>query len=571
MFDIKIKNGTIVDGTGNPWFVADIGITGERISAIGDLSSVKARRTIDATNKIVSPGFCDLHSHSDYLILANPTAESKVTVGVTADISGNCGGSAAPQNEMFWQEWWTPDVDERFKLVTREYAKNTLAMHGIGFDWHTVKEYLDKVRKTGISINYGQLIGHYTLRIAAYGQERRKPTPEELETMKSLLRQGIMEGAIGFSTEVGSHFIWEYEIDELLELCKTCKEAGGVFSYDIIDYGPRMLHDLEVALWVVEQTGVPAIISHIQVYGRENSGKAKYVLQMIDDTRSRGFNVVADVMANALGGGLFFSARGVDLLPEWCHDNLAEVLDNPETRERLRKELMDGRSSRFYVNPNRTEEERQAGMVYSFGPLKDIHWHHYVTIVRCKDKSLEGKTIYDIMRERGTERFDTLFDVLRKDPDVRTVINNVHPDNMREVVCHPHVAFGTDGGLVGAIKRPQIPNPCLYATFPMVIRKYVREEKVLRLEDCIRKMSSLPMIATKQYDRGVLRPGFKADVVVFDYDEISEVLEYGDTVPTVFAKGIENVIVNGTLVVEEGKHNGQRPGQVLGLNQSAGR
>ncbi|NLA60661.1 MAG: amidohydrolase family protein, partial [Firmicutes bacterium] len=214
MFDIKIKNGTIVDGTGNPWFVADIGITGERISAIGDLSSVKARRTIDATNKIVSPGFCDLHSHSDYLILANPTAESKVTVGVTADISGNCGGSAAPQNEMFWQEWWTPDVDERFKLVTREYAKNTLAMHGIEFDWHTVKEYLDKVRKTGISINYGQLIGHYTLRIAAYGQERRKPTPEELETMKSLLRQGIREGAIGFSTEVGSHFIWEYEIDE---------------------------------------------------------------------------------------------------------------------------------------------------------------------------------------------------------------------------------------------------------------------------------------------------------------------------------------------------------------------
>ncbi len=564
MLDLCIKNGMVVDGTGNPWYRADVGIQNGRIAAVGDLSGVQAVRTIAADDKIVAPGFIDVHSHSDYLILADPLASSKVLAGVTTDVSGNCGGSAAPQNKMFWQEWWTEDVDERFKLVDRDYAARTLARHNIDFNWHSMGEYLDEVRRMGTSINYANFVGHYTLRIAAYHQERRKPSRAELDSMKSMLAQSMREGAIGFSTEVGSHFIWEYEIEELLELCELTRDLGGVFSYDINNYADRFLEDLEKALWVVEKTNVPTIISHIQVYGRENAGKAKYALQMIEETRRRGMNVVADVMAAANGGGLFFSARAIDMFPQWAIDDLQNVLKSAAGREKLQAALERGEASEFYVSPNRTEEQKASGMVYSFGPLKDPLWHHYVKIVASEDSSLEGKTIYQLMRERNVDdKYRILFDLVEHEPNLRTVLDVVHADNMRDVALHPWVGFGTDGGLVDAIRRPQIPNPCLYATFPMVLRKYVREEKVLRLEDAIRKMTSLPAIAIRQYDRGLLRPGFKADCVVFDFDQVGEVAAYGDEIPAVFSKGIEQVIVNGELVAEDGVHLKNRPGQVL--------
>lgn len=563
MFDILILNGMVVDGTGNPWFEADVGIKDGRIVALGDFPRAAARETIDAKNKIVSPGFIDVHSHSDYLILANPTAESKVCVGVTTDISGNCGGSAAPQTDKFWQEWWTEDVDERFKLVSRAHATETLRRHGVDFDWHTMGEYLSRVQDKGISLNYANFVGHYTLRIAAYGSERRKPSAGELQKMKELLAQGISEGALGFSTEVGSHFIWEYEYNELFELCQLTKAMGGVFSYDINNYGDAMLADLETALWVIEKTGVPTIISHIQTYGRENAGKSKYVLDMIEDTRSRGFNVVADVMPAANGGGLFFSARATDMLPEWAIKDLTNVLGTADLRARLKAELEEGRSSVFYVSPTRTEEERAANMVYSHGPLMGRYWHHYLTVVKSSCPELVGKTIATLAREWDKERYETLFKVLTLDPDVRTLLKTVHEDNMRDVICHPLVAFGTDGGLAGAIRRPRIPNPTLYTSFPMVIRKYVREDKVLRLEECIRKMSSLPATAMRLYDRGLIRPGFRADCVVFDLNEIAEIPCYGDEKPSVYAKGIEHVIVNGEVVVKHGQHTGARPGMVL--------
>lgn len=564
MFDLLIKDGTVVDGTGNHWYHADIGIQNDVITAIGELGDSSSVRTISAKDKIVAPGFIDVHSHSDYLILSDPLASSKVLAGVTTDVSGNCGGSAAPQNKMFWQEWWTEDVDERFKLVDREYAAHTLKRHNINFNWNTMGEYLAEVRKTGISLNYANFVGHYTLRIAAYHQERRKPSREELDLMKKMLAQSMQEGAIGFSTEVGSHFIWEYEIEELLELCELTRDLGGVFSYDINNYADRFLEDLEKALWVVEKTRVPTIISHIQVYGRENSGKAKYALQMIEDTRSRGVNVVSDVMAAANGGGLFFSARTRDMFPQWAIDELPSVLKSCTGRGKLKEALERGEASEFYVSPSRTEEEKKNGMVYSYGPLKDPLWQHYVKIVSSEDKSLEGKTIYQLMRERNIDdKFKLLFDLVEKEPELRSILDIIHPDNMRDVVTDPNVAFGTDGGLVDAIRRPQIPNPCLYATFPMVLRKYVREGKELRLEDAIRKMTSLPATAIKQYDRGILRPGFKADCVIFDYDTVGEVAAYGDKIPEVFSKGIEWVVVNGQVVVENGLHQHTRPGQVL--------
>jgi len=564
MLDVKIVDGTVVDGSGNPWFQSDIGIRGDRIVAIGDLVGEPAERVLDAKDKIIAPGFIDQHSHSDYLILANPEAESKVTVGTTTDISGNCGGSAAPQGDMFWQEWWTEDIDERFKAVTRVHATETLARHGIEFDWHTLDEYLAKVEKMGTSINYANYVGHYTLRMAAYGETRRRPTAPELDHMKAMVADSMKAGALGFTTEVGTHFIWEYDLEEVIELAKVAKHYGGIMGYELLSYGDGLLGALEEALWVAEQVDIPLVVHHLQVYGRENAGKAPYALQMLEEARRRGMNVVTDVMASNVGGGLFFSTKASDMLPTWATENLTETLSSESSRERLRNELMAGKSSRFYMTENRTQEEIDAGVVYSKGPLADPNWHHYVTVVRAQNGSLEGKTIAQIARKQGgRDRFETLFDLLRDDPDLRTFMVSVHEDNMREVVKHPLVAFGTDGGLVGAIRRPRVPNPTLYATFPMVIRKYVREERVLRLEECIRKMTSLPANTLGFYDRGLLRPGFAADIVVFDYDTIGEIIEYGDEIPTRFATGVDFVLVNGGFVVEGGEHTGLRSGKVL--------
>ncbi len=528
-FDLVIKNGRIVDGTGVPWFKGDIAVKNGKIAKIGKIKE-KGEIEIDAAGKVVSPGFIDLHNHSDLTILAYPDAESYIMQGVTTAVVGNCGISMAPLN---------PDkVDLLKRYVSPFLAKG----FDYGWDWRTLNEFYKKVEKQGTTMNLAPLVGQGTVRLAVKGFDPDKPSKEELDEMKALVAQAMEEGAFGMSTGLiyppGSYATTE----EIIELAKVAAEYGGIYTTHMRNEGKRLIEAVEEAIRIGEEAGIPVEISHHKASGKPNWGKVCATLRLMERARKRGVEVSCDVYPYTAG-----STTITALLPNWVLeggvDKMLERLKDRKIREKIKQEI---------------EEDRVVGENF----LKAAGWDG-VLISQCSIEKYEGKTLEQILKEKGTidNPYDGLFDwLIEIKGDAAMVLFLMDEEDVKWVLSNPLSSVISDSWVTAPYAGGK-PHPRAYGTFPRVLGKYVREEGLLSLEEAIRKMTSQPAGKIRLQDRGLLREGFWADIVIFDPETIRDRATYQN--PHQYPEGIEYVIVNGEIVVERGKLTGKRPGKIL--------
>lgn len=527
-FDVIIRNGKVVDGTGNPWFQADVGIKGQRISRVGRLSAEVARTVIDATGLVVCPGFIDMHSHSDLVLLVVAKAESKIRQGITTEVIGNCGVSAAPLNDL---------MKEEVKKTTPLIEEAELRL-----DWSTMKGYLSRLSGQGVAVNVVPLVGHANIRASAMGFSNRAPTKAELEEMKRTLAQAMKDGAFGMSTGLIYPPGCYAQTDELVELARVVASHGGIYASHIRGEGQNLLSSVNEAIEIGEKAGLPVEISHHKAGGRPSWGKVKESLKRMEDARGREVDVTCDVypyVASSFG----LSA----MLPPWAHEGGTEKLlgrlRDAEICERIRREMTEG-------SPGHSS------------PLEDAGWDA-TQIAGCNSHpDLEGRTIGEIAQARKMDPFALAFDLLAEDAGISVVRFAMCEDDVRTVLRHPISMIGTDGAAVApyGILGKGKPHPRSYGTFPRVLGKYVREDRILTLEDAVRKMTSLPAQKLGWRDRGLLRERMYADVTIFDPETINDRATYQN--PHQYPDGIEYVMVNGRVVVERGQHTGALAGKV---------
>ena len=519
-YDILIENGYIIDGTGNPWFRADIGVIGDGIEAIGRLGGADSERRIDARELVVAPGFIDIHSHSDYTVLIDPRVESKVRQGVTTEVVGNCGSSAAPMNS-------------EVRAYREKYMRATLGEE-FEFNWETMGDFLNLVDAGGASFNVVALVGQGTVRQNVMDHEDRPPTDTELKAMRKLVAKAMEDGAWGMSTGLIYTPSCYADTDEIVELAKFAAEYGGVYFSHIRGEGETLLEAVKEAIEIGERAGVPVEIAHFKASGREHWGKTKESLRLVEEGRKRGVDVTFDQYP------YIASSTGLAaLLPHWAQEGgaerLLERLSDPETRRKIAE-----------------------------GPATVTRdWDSVMVALAKNHPQYEGKTITEIAGLEGKDPMDMVFDLLlAEEAQVSIVSFGMSEDDVRRVIRSPNMMVGSDGravaprGILGKGK----PHPRYYGTFPRVIGHYVREG-VLTLQEAVRKMTSMPAQRLGLPDRGLLREGFKADITLFDPQTVKDEATFTD--PHRFASGIPYVIVNGTIVVDDSEHTGALPGKAL--------
>ncbi len=519
-FSLVIKGGLMVDGTGNPWLRKDIGITNGKITRLGHITE-DSGETIDATGMIVSPGFIDLHNHTDFSILAYPSAESYIMQGVTTAVVGNCGLSLAPLE---------PD---KLALLKRYLLPFLKAGFDYGWEWRTLAEFYQKVEKQGISLNLAPLVGQGTIRLAVKGFDSTGSSAEEMNQMKKLLTQSLEGGAFGMSTGLIYPPGCYSSTEELIELASVLREYGAIYATHMRNEGDRLIEALEEAIEIAEANGIPIEISHHKAAGKSNWGKVNAALRLMEQARQRGVEVNCDVYPYTAG-----STTITTLLPTWTLaggvEKMLDRLKNKQTRQSIKLE-----GTRF---------SEWDGIVIAECPSK---------------KEYQGKSLEDILKE--TNRFDDpyegLFDLLLEiEGNATIIVFLMDEDDVRTVMSSPLSSFISDSW-VTALDAGGKPHPRAYGTFPRVLGKYVREEKLLTLERAISKMTSLPAGKIGLKCRGIFREGFWADVVIFDQAVIKDQATFDD--PHQYPKGIEYVIVNGQVVVDHGRLTGVRPGKIL--------
>jgi N-acyl-D-amino-acid deacylase len=541
IYETAILNGIIVDGSGNPWFKANIAIEDGRISAISRHEYFNAERVIDASELIVAPGFIDIHSHSDVTLLVDPLAESKVMQGVTLEVVGNCGSSAAPVVGDF--------------AVKR--MRRRLAEYDLNLEWSSVGEYLSFMERRGVSVNVAMLVGHGQIRSCVMGFEAREPTLSELEEMKLLLRDSLEDGAFGMSSGLVYAPGRFAKTDELVELCRVVAEYNGLYATHIRGERETIIEAVSEALYIAEKSGVRLQLSHhppkIGAYG-----KSVETLKMIEDARGRGLDVACDFHPYTAG-----STSLSALLPAWAQEGgfekIIERLKDPVIRVKIREDMI-------------REPIPGPGPC---GLVKRGLWN-MIFLSECNvNKDLIGKSFDEIAKLRGKDPFEAYFDILLEENLSGSIIGFYYDENdIRNVAVSPYSMVGSDGYALaprGVLVR-EGGHPRSYSTFPMVIRKYVRGEsrsellydrgdKIMSLETAIMKMTSIPASRLNIHDTGLIRVGFHADICIFDYNRISDLSTYYN--PQVFPVGVEYVIVNGVIVVDRGRHTGAKPGKVL--------
>lgn len=529
LFDILVKNGFIVDGSGNPWFKADVAVEDGHMTKIGTVSPSKADEVIDAGGLMVSPGFIDMHSHSDFYLLVNPRSESKIRQGITTEVIGNCGFSLAPVHPK-----------------TVDFIKKEMGVlaNEISWDWSTFEGYRTKLLKQGISVNVAPLIGHGILRGNVIEYENREPTKEELDEMKALLAESMKAGAFGMSTGLiytpGSYA----KTEELIQLAKVVSKYGGIYSSHIRNEGDRLLEAVQEAIRIGETASVPVEISHMKSAGRNNWGRIKEALGIVEAARDRGVEVTCDFYPYTAG------STGLDAcLPPWVHEGGREEMFKRLRDQAVRKKIKD---------------DIEKGVEGWQNLVKTGGWDNIVISYCEKNKQYEGLSISEIAKKQGTNPFDTSFDLLLEEEGVVNVIlHMMWEEDMKVVMKHPLSMVGTDGegyAPYGPLARGK-PHPRNYGTFPRILGKYVREEKVLTLQDAIRKMTSMPAQKLGLFNRGLIREGFWADIVVFNPLKVTDKATF--TNPHQYPEGIEYVIVNGQKVIDKKEHTGKLPGKVL--------
>jgi len=520
-FDLVIKGGLVVDGTGNPWLRKDIGITNGKITGLGHITE-DSGKTMDATGMIVSPGFIDLHNHSDFTILAYPSAENHIMQGVTTAVVGNCGLSLAPVNP------------NNLALLKRYLSPFLRSGFDYGWEWRTLAEFYQKVEKQDISLNLAPLVGQGAIRLAVKGFDSTGPSAEEMNQMKKLLAQSLEDGAFGMSTGLVYLPGCYSSTEELIELASVLREYGAIYTTHMRSERDKLIEALEEAIEIAEANGIPLEVSHHKAAEGSNWGKVNATLRLMEQARQRGVEVNCDVYPYIAG-----STTITRLLPTWT---LAGGV------EKMLDRLKDNRT---------TQSIKLEGIRLS------KKWDRIVVAECPSKKEYQGKSLEDILKE--TDRFDDPYEglsdlLLEIEGNATIIVFMMDEDDVRTVMSNPLSSFISDSQATAPDAGGK-PHPRAYGTFPRVLGKYVREEKLLTLEQAIRKMTSLPAGKIGLKSRGILREGFWADVVIFDQAVIKDQATFDD--PHQYPKGIEYVIVNGQVVVDHGKLTGVRPGKIL--------
>lgn len=538
--DLLIRGGRIVDGTGNPWFLGDVAIRGERIEAIGPLSpSIRARRTIDAKGLVVAPGFIDMHSHSDTPLLEDGRAQSKIRQGVTTEMLGedSSGGPA------------------KGKAPTATFSKN-----GQSVSWTTFGGYLDALAASKVAPNVASYVGLGTLLRCVLGDSLERPNAKQLDEIKALLDEALVQGAFGLSTMLAGPRELNITTDDLVELCKVVHKRGGIYSSHIRNEGTDVLDAIKEAIAVGERSGVPVDIIHIKIADQTHWGRMKQIIALIDAARARGVNVQSNIYPYTRGNNDL-----VTIIPPWAHEGgtkaLIERLRDPAQREKLKRDIkhgipgwynhytaVGGDWSRMLISASLTEPNKQ----------------------------FQGMTMDKILAEKAKGRspvpdpLDLMFDFLiEENGSIGTIYAHHTEEDMNLALVQPWCSIGSDGSALaveGPLRRGS-PHPRSFGTFPRVLGVYVRERHLLSLEEAIRKMTSLNASKLGITDRGLLRAGQFADVTIFDPATVVDKSTY--LAPFQYSEGIEFVIVNGQLVLDRGKHTGALPGRIL--RKAAGR
>jgi N-acyl-D-amino-acid deacylase len=534
-YDLVIKGGKIINGTGNPWFYGDVAVQDNKLSVVGRLDELDASYVIDAEGMVVTPGFVDPHSHSDVLTLFYREMESAVMQGITTVVGGQCGSSLAPIN---------PEMREELEI---EYSKILPPGVELKLTWTTFDDYLTLEEKDRLGVNMAHLVGHGAIRVAAMGQKARAPTSEEMEKMKSLTIEAMMAGAYGIS----SGLIYPPGIfaktDELIKVAKIASEYGGVYDTHLRGEGSTLFESLKEAISIGEKAGIPVQISHHKAASKSVWGKSMETLRMLEEARAKGIDVTVDQYPYRAGATSLSTC-----LPPWAQDggmsDLLKRLEDPELREKMKKDIDEGIPG----------WENFAG---------ELGWNNImVSSVNSEDRKVyEEKNLEEIREMRGDpDTHTTLFDlILEEEGAVGMIIFAMKEDDVRRIMKHPLQMVGTDSsasateGYMSSGK----PHPRGYGTYPKILGRYVKKHRVLRLEEAVRKMTSFPSQRFGILDRGLLMPGMWADIVVFDPKKIIDKATYQN--PHQYPDGIEYVVVNGQVSVEQGKNTGVLAGRTL--------
>ncbi|MEM3926991.1 MAG: D-aminoacylase [Desulfurococcaceae archaeon] len=521
-FDLIIKNGIVVDGSGSPPFRADIGILGDRIWKIGNLAGSEADIVIDAKGLMISPGFIDIHNHSDISLLELPTADNYVLQGVTTIVIGNCGYSPAPLTDL--------NRDEIIREVKNIHPD-------VQITWSTFNEYLNTLEKTKPSINVVPLVGHGTIRSAVLGFADTVASERDISLMKSLVEEAMRSGAFGIST--GLIYVPGMFSDrkEIIELAKIAAIYQGIYFTHMRNEGVGLVDSVIEALEIGLNSGLGVEISHLKACGRPNWGKVKTVLDLISEYAYKGHDVSADAYPYEA-----WSTSLTTLLPsDYRKGSASEILEK-------------------LLNPNAIYDimNKQSDLAIEEGY---ISWHDIEISFSLRHKEWEGMRLSQIAEKLGIDPVEVMVKLLIEDELLTEIVGfTISPTDVESVISHPLVAIGSDGSIYR--KGMGKPHPRSYGTFPRVIAKFVREKKVISLPEAIRKMTLLPARKLGIWDRGLIRPGFKADLVIFDYYAINDTATYNN--PHSYPTGIKWVIVNGEIVAENGKVlTSARPGSVL--------
>jgi N-acyl-D-amino-acid deacylase len=528
-FDLVITGGHIVDGTGSPWYSGDIGIRDGRVAAIGNLSAAARRRTVDARGKVVAPGFIDMLGQSEMTILVDPRLPSKIFQGITTEITGE-GGSAAPLNDAIIAA--DRPGYEHYKIAP---------------DWRTFRQFFARLEKQGMGINLASYVGATQVRRMVLGDADVQPTPEQLEKMKALVRDAMRDGAVGVSTSLEYAPAPYAKTEELIALAGEAAKSGGIYATHMRSESDSVLESIDEALRIGREAHIPVEIWHIKVAGKSNWGRMPEVVAKISQARAQG----ADISANTYAYTAWFNSMSA-FVPPWAHDGgdakLIERLKDPATRARIRKDLET--PSRDWDNEWQEIPGPEAVMIG--------------VVLNPALKKFQGKRLSDVAAAWHKDPMDALFDLLIEDKAFTecAVFGMSEPD-VALALEQPWVSIDNDssGTSPEGILGEEHPHPRAYGTFPRILRKYVREEKKLTLEDAIRKFSALPAQRMRLADRGVLKQGMWADVVVFDPQTVRDLATFDD--PNQLSQGMEFVLVNGVPVIENGKMTGALPGKVL--------
>jgi N-acyl-D-amino-acid deacylase len=527
-FDLLIRNGRVIDGTGNPWFTADVAIRGERIVAVGKLTDAKATREIDAKGLIVAPGFIDMHSHSDLLLLEDGHAQSKIRQGVTTEILGE-GSSAGPYQG---------------KLDPQKITAS-----GKELTWTTLDGYFRTLEESKTAVNVASYVGLDNVWQGAMGKSFERPTPAQFDEMKGLLDEAMRDGAFGLSTMLAMPPGSLATTDDLVELSKVVAKHGGIYSTHNRNEGTDVLAAIKEAIAVGERAGVPVDIIHVKIADQKLWDRMNEIVALIDAARARGVNVQTNIYPYTRGNNNLAS-----IIPPWAHEGgkaeLLARLKDPEARGRMKRDIQAGLPG-WYNHYTAVGGDWSRMLISGKGQWEGLTMDRVIAL-RSQGKS------------PTPEPLDVLFDLLiDENGSVPTVYAHHTEDDMRLALSQPWCSIGSDGSaysIEGPLRRGN-PHPRNFGTFPRVLGVYVRATGVLKLEDAVRKMTSLNATKLGIADRGQVRTGFFADLALFDPATVIDKATYEK--PFAYNDGIEYVIVNGQVVLDRGQHTGAMPGKVL--------